>query len=449
MAAEGMLSMFDIGIIVVYFIALLVIGYIYSKRQTDEDYLIAERDLGAFSTMMTINATKTGSILMVFTALVYLWGFSAVWYFIGVIAGILLFIPFAMKLKEKSHQYYTLADYFRYNYGRVSAYFASLITIIIVVGFMVINLIAGTKIFVFFTGWPFWISSIIMISIVLFYLILSGYKAVVKTDILQYLAIVFIIIVLGVLLFNGQLIPASEWNIFKADIVTILGFFIIGVLYPFAAPELWQRVYSARGKRELKSGLLWSVIIYAFVAFLLSIVALTVKSTFPGVDPDLALVYGFANLLPSGLLGLSVVLLFGAIMSTIDTGIFTSASAIILDFFDWPKEKTVRYIKGVILLLSLIGFILAILIQDLIIGSYIFVTFIMVVAVVVMSTWIKPRIKQRTLLFGFFIGLIISVAFMIYNLLLGNIQPTIVIVGLIASIIGILIGGLYTLIKRD
>src|SRR3990167_3675991 len=111
---EGVLSSLDLFLIFVYFFILLVIGWKYSKRQSQEDFLIAERKLGAFSSMMTINASKTGSILMIFVALVYLCCFSAMWYFVGVVIGALLFIPFALRLRERSERYYTLADYFRH-----------------------------------------------------------------------------------------------------------------------------------------------------------------------------------------------------------------------------------------------------------------------------------------------------------------------------------------------
>lgn len=444
----GTLSTFDFILIFVYFAVLIFMGYFYSRKQSKEDFLIAERKLGAFSTMMTVNASKTGSILMIFTALVFLWGFSAIWFFIGIIAGIFLFIPFAVRLRGKSEKYYTLADYFKYNYGKGSAYFASLITIFYMFGFLVVNLIAGTKIFVFFTGWPFWLGAIIMMGIVLFYLMLSGYKAVVKTDILQYFAIVFIIGILALLLFNGSLIPASEWNLFNAGIVDIIGFFIVGIFIPFAAPDLWQRVYSARGKKEIKAGLLWSIVPYAIVAFLLSLIALTVKVMFPEVDPDLALIHGFANLLPSGLIGLSVVLLFGAIMSTIDTYIYTASSAIVQDFFKLDKEKIVRNIKGAIFTLAIIAIILSILIQSLIIGSFIFIALVMVLAVPVIATWIKKSIKERTLLFGFTIGLIVSIGYLIFSLIKGNIEPIIVVISLVASIFGLIVGGIVSYIKR-
>ena len=90
------LSTLDFVLIFVYFVILLIIGYFTSRKQKKEDFLIAERKLGTLSTMATVNASKSGSILMTFVAMIYIWGFSAIWYFIGVVAGALIFIPFAI-----------------------------------------------------------------------------------------------------------------------------------------------------------------------------------------------------------------------------------------------------------------------------------------------------------------------------------------------------------------
>lgn len=123
--------------------------------------------------MATVNASKTGSILMTFVALTYLWGISAIWYFIGVIVGIFIFLPFALKLKEKSkNTYYTLADYLRYNYGKVSALFASFLSIFLMFSLATMNIIAGTKLLTFFTGLSFEIGAVLMVLVTFVYLVL-------------------------------------------------------------------------------------------------------------------------------------------------------------------------------------------------------------------------------------------------------------------------------------
>lgn len=440
------LATLDFALIFAYFIVLILIGYLTSRKQNEEDFLIAERKLGALSTMATINASKTGSILMVFVALVYVWGFAAIWYFIGTVVGMLAFIPFALRLKENSKQrFYTLADYFKYNYGKKSAFFASLIAIFIIFGFLVINLIAGTKIFVFFTGWPFWLCSFIVIFIVLIYVLIGGFKAVVRTDIIQYIIIIFLLVLLTFILFDGSLIPVSEWNFFQMNISVIIGFFIVGILFPFAMPDLWQRVYSSKNKKTFKKGILLAAFVYALFAFLIGLVALTIKAKFPGINPDLALIYGFNHLLPRGLLGLSVLLLFAAIMSTVDTDLFTGSSIIVQDFYNWSKQKTVKNLKKVIFVLGIIGMLIAILIQDLVLSSYIFIAFILILAVIVISTWVRKKIKPLTLIFGFIIGIVSIIFLLIYYLVFaGGLQPIMVVYGIVLTIIGLIIGGIVS-----
>jgi len=437
------LSNLDFLLIFLYFIVLLLVGYFTSRKQKDEDYLIGERKLGALSTMATLNASKTGSIVMIIVALTYVWGIAALWYFIGMTIGILIFLPFALRLKDNSKQrFYTLADYFKYNYGKRPAIFASLITIFLMFGYLVLNLMAGTKIFSFFTGWPFWLCAITMVLIVMVYILMGGFKAVVRTDIVQYIAIIFILGALAFTLFNGSLIPASEWNFFKADTTTIAGFFVVGILMSFAMPDVWRRVYAAKNKKALKKGMLASVVVYALVGFLLSLVALTVKVNFPEIDPDLALIYGFGHLLPKGLLGLSVVFLFAAIMSSIDTYFFTGSSAIVQDFFNFDKKKTVKSIKKTIFILAILGTLISILIQSLIISTYIFVVFVLVLGTVVISTWIRKRIKPLTLTFGFAVG-IISIIFLLvyYMAFAGGVIPEIAVMGILLTILGLLVGG--------
>jgi len=446
-----MLSNLDFALIFFYFAILILIGYFSSIRQKEEDYLIADRKLGSWSTMATINASKTGSVLMIFVALTYVWGIAALWYFIGMVVGVLLFIPFSVRLKEHSKErFYTLADYFKYNYGKKIAAIVSILTIVLMFGYLVLNLMAGTKIFVFFSGWPFWLCSIIMIFIVLIYILMGGFKAVVKTDILQYISMIVILGLLALTLFQGSIIPVSEWNFFKADVGTMVGFFLVGILFPFAMPDMWQRVYASKNKKTLKRGIFLSAVIYALFALLLGLVALTVKVKFPGVDPDLALIYGFGNLLPSGLLGLATILLFAAIMSSIDTYIFTGASATIQDFSDWDKKRTIRSIRKVIFLFAILATLISILIKDLVISSYIFVSIVLMLAIPVLATWIKKSIKQNTLIIGTLIAVFVVIFLLMYfSLFAGGISPTLAIIALGASIIGLFIGGIVSLFGRS
>jgi len=438
----------DIVLIFVYFVVLLGVGYFTSRKQNHEDFLIAERKLGMWKTMTTINASKFGSIFMSFVAMTYLFGFAAVWYFIGVVTGFIIFVPFAIKLKKKSeHRYYTLADYFKYNYGKGAGMFASAVSIILMYGLAVMALIAGTKIFVFFTGWSFFVCAIIIITIVLVYLALGGFRAVAKTDFIQYIAMILILVFLVVILFKGSIVPSNEWDLFSTDLFSVIGFFVVGILFPFASPELWQRIYSSKGGRELKRGLILSIVFYAMMAFLLTLLALTVKSNFPGVEPDIALIYGFGNLLPVGLVGLASVLLFSAIMSSLDTFIYTGTSSVVQDFFNLDKEKIVKNIKIVLVLATISIFLISILIKSLIVSTYLFVAFYAVLAVPVLATWIRKKIKQETLIFGFFVGFFGTISFLIISLVGEGVTPVVAGYAIASVLVGFGIGAIVSYFK--
>lgn len=440
----------DYIFIVLYFLLLIVIGYIASRRQTSESFLISERKLKFLSGIATINATKTGAILLVFTALLYLYGFSAMWYFIGIVLGYLIFVPFASSLHKKSNAgYYTLSDYFYHNYGKTSSYFASTITIIVMVGFLIINLIAASKVFEFFTGLSFWLSAILVAGIILIYLLLAGFKAVVKTDILQYIAIIFVLLTFTLILSRGVTIPAGEWNLFAAGATNIIGFLLIGLLFPFASPDLWQRVYAMPNKKVLKKSLIGSIIVFFLVAIILSIVGLLIKVRLPFLDPDVALIHGFAQLLPVGLSGLAIVVFFAAFMSSIDTYIYTASSALVQDFFRrLNKKKTVSMIRRAIFSLAIIATIITILLADLIQASFIFASFVIVLAIPTVATWIKPSIKRTTLNFTFAVGILALLIFLVLDLMQNNLTPMIVMKGIGGSLLGLVIGSIVSYVKR-
>ncbi|MFQ5621446.1 MAG: hypothetical protein ACE5FT_06405, partial [Candidatus Nanoarchaeia archaeon] len=57
----------DYVVIVAYFLLVLGVAYWSTRKASEEDFLIAERRLGIIGALSSINATKTGSIIMIFT----------------------------------------------------------------------------------------------------------------------------------------------------------------------------------------------------------------------------------------------------------------------------------------------------------------------------------------------------------------------------------------------
>jgi SSS family solute:Na+ symporter len=275
---------------------------------------------------------------------------------------------------------------------------------------------------------------------------MGGFKAVVYTDVIQYLGMIALMVLMVFVLTKGISITSLDWNLFSAGPAVIIGFLIIGLLIPFASPDLWQRVYSAKDKKTVKKSIFYSVLIYFFVCLMLAIIALAVKTLLPQLDPDTALIYGFGQLLSPGLAGLAIVLLFAAIMSSIDTYAFTTSSAVIQGFFrKLNKGVTIKAIKLVITMLLILSTILVIVLENMVLSTYIFTGFVIVLAIPTLATWFRKKVNPLTLAISF----IISFIGIIYILLTAPVlDPSLVSKMILISLSGLLIGGIVSMIVK-
>ena len=70
----------------------VVIGWITSRNNNEERYMIAERNLSGWQLSATMSAGFfDGAILAIYFAYVYKYGFNAIWLFVGLFLGFLFF----------------------------------------------------------------------------------------------------------------------------------------------------------------------------------------------------------------------------------------------------------------------------------------------------------------------------------------------------------------------
>ena len=90
------------GLLIAFFIITLFIGFIASRKEDTEGYLIANRKLNTFQSVMTLCGSFIGAMsLLVYPAFVFTYGISAMWIFIGYLLGFIFFSFFALYQKEK------------------------------------------------------------------------------------------------------------------------------------------------------------------------------------------------------------------------------------------------------------------------------------------------------------------------------------------------------------
>lgn len=439
-----MLILTDYLIIIAYFIVILVVGALTGRKQNKEDFLISGRKLTTLQATTTIFSSRIGAaILLTYTALVYMYGMGALWYFVGSVFGLFVFYFFGLKVKKLADEqkFYTMPDYFFFLKGKFAGYLATIITIIIMFGWVVLNFTAGAKLVSEYTPIGYNLSVIIVGVIILAYLVAGGFDAVVKTDVVQTFGIFLLFVLMMYLLSTTVTKPEVIFmDLFNIPPMQIVSFFLAGFFIPMASPELWQRVYAIKDKKNFRRSIILSSVFYIIVGFILLLIGLVIRTDIPGISPDTSLIVGFSRLLPIGLAGLSVVIIYSSVSSSADTYMFTASASVTQDFLEktglTKKEDMRKTMRWSMLVLMILGILLALVLRDIVDATFFFVSLTMSLGLLVLVLWIYPKINKLSVNLSILfclVGVIVPAIFV-------GISEDLVLWAFAACISGLLIG---------
>lgn len=251
------LSIFSALGIFYFFIGL----YASKNIKTNDDYFLANRDLGFWPVTFTLIATQLGGGMLLGTAeQAYRIGYWGILYTLGMSLGFLMLgLGFAAKLRSLNVS--TTAELFETKYGSPALKkIASLLSIATMGGILVAQVVASkslltglgiTSEWIFIAFWAF----------VIIYTMVGGLKAVVFTDVAQ---VWVIILVFGCIFLYGLFTEPSSFftvnslsalqNKFLLDGSTIttsslLATILLPALFSLIEQDLAQRFFAARTQR--------------------------------------------------------------------------------------------------------------------------------------------------------------------------------------------------------
>ena len=370
------LSILDLILLIVYALVCVGIGLWSSRKQQDEDFLIAGRQLNLWGFVTSVVASYIGGAAIVaYTAYVYNFGISAIAVFVGTSAGFLLFIPYALKLRQISseQQFITLSDWFYYKLGKRVGLISAIILFVVYFGMLLNQFIAGSSILANISGWSYETSLFFSSLIITVYLVAGGFKSVIKTDIFQYIVLFVLFIFLGFILTDEEKMTAVElFDLSKMNFGMTVAFIAFGVFIIFQSAEYWQRVYAAKNSRVVKNGFIGAAILTVITGFAITLIGLSAHHHLPGIEAKDAFAEGLRILMPTKFIGAGLILIFAAIMSSADTQIFVLASSVSIDFLGKFSRKKLsshqlmRRTKIFIIVFALLGFGFAYSFRDLV-----------------------------------------------------------------------------------
>jgi len=221
------------------------------------------------------------------------------------------------------------------------------------------------------TGAPLWLVVLCVGIFTTFYAALGGIRAVIWTDVIQFLillggavfAVVYVVGYMGlgncisVAIENSKpLAPLWKWDAtYRLTILGVIMHYVSWVVCTYSSDQVViQRYLSTRDAQTARRSYLIACIGNFFLAVILAAVGFALLAfyvTRPGLlsgemsgqlftKADDVFPYFIAHQLPVGVTGLITAALFAAAMSSLDSGVNSVSTVITVDFFQrWSKTK--------------------------------------------------------------------------------------------------------------
>ncbi len=379
-----------------YVLVLFLIGIVAFKRVKNiSDYYVGGKKIGYWAVAFSARATgESGWLLIGLTGMGALAGLSAYWVVLGEVLGVAVswhFMAKRFKRQSDTYQSLTIPDYLDSHFKTTTRFLrglaASILSVFVVI--YVSTQIDATGIaFESMMGMNYYQGALLGFFIVLAYIFIGGFVAVVWSDLFQGVLMFLGLVILPIVVYYNldtnlsimstlNTIDPKLTNIwggegFWLNLATILGFSMIGLGF-LGSPQVYVRFMSIKNETEITKGK-WVAIFYTLLtdaaAVTIGILA-RVYFTESGQDPEAVFGTGATdvlnmvttNFLPLGIAAIYVAIVLSAIMSTIDSLLVMASSAVTRDFYqkifhptiaDDKLTKISRYVTLAMAVLSLL-----------------------------------------------------------------------------------------------
>ena len=362
---------------------MIFIGCIsYGKSKTLDGFLIGGRNIGAWATAFAYGTTYFSAVVFVGYAGQHGWniGIGAIWIGVGnaVLGCLLSWLLFANRTRKmtKKLNARTMADFFekRYDSKGMKLLAAVIIFVFLVPYSAAVYKGLGSLFSVVFPGVQTWVWMLAIAVLTAVYLVAGGYIATSYTDLIQGIIMIVgvILLIVAVLrheavgglkglienLSKFQSLPEDPNPVTGSQLTSIIGgtsfrFLCFNIMLTsfgtWGLPQMIGKFYAIKDTAAIKRGTVISTFFCAVIGCGAYLIGSTSRLILGGQLPD----GGIDGVIPAvlmevlggGKLGLVLlaiimVLLLSASMSTLQSVVLTSASAVAVDLIPAVRKKS-------------------------------------------------------------------------------------------------------------
>lgn len=355
-------------LLILFFAVMVGIGFYSRKHATNVDgFVLGGRSVGPWLTAFAYGTSYFSAVVFVGYAgqFGYKYGISATWIGIGnaLIGSLLAWIVLGRRTRimSKHLKAKTMPDYFGKRFDsnalRVTAAVISFVFLIPYTSSVYNGL---SRLFEMAFDVPYTVCVVVMAALTCVYVILGGYMATAINDFVQGIVMLVGIVAVIASVLNGQggfmqaVFKLSEipsdipvtmgqqgafTSFFGPDPLNLLGVVILTSLGTWGLPQMVSKFYAIRDEKAVKTGTvistLFAIVVSGGCYFLGGFARLfdsdAIRNAQGGIVYD-AIIPTMLNSLSDILIGIVIVLVLSASMSTLSSLVLTSSSTLTLDF---------------------------------------------------------------------------------------------------------------------
>jgi len=369
----------DIGwlILAAFSVLWIYLGWLWGRKAEHlEDYMLAGRRvgmaLGTATAMATWVTSNTTMVAPQFAFQLGIWGMLG--YSLGSV-GLMLFAPMARRIRQLLPFGYTSGDFMRLRYGPWTWRVFLLISMCYAVGWLISLGMAGGVLIQALTGIDYQVGMTVILTICVLYTLLGGLRAVIGTDFIQTLLILFGVVILAILAIHKVGFEEMHDSVLSnrpellnllmpAAVMFLFNNLLFGIGEIFHSNVWWSRAFAFRKevgfKAYLLAGIIWVPIpiVAGFVALAAPALGLNVPAA-DMVGPMVA-----AKLLGVGGAVLVFIIVFSALASSLDSLLAATGDLVLQDIYRGhinpdASDKQLRVMaRRIIILLGVITWLI-------------------------------------------------------------------------------------------
>ncbi len=381
--------------LIIFFVVMIMIGVMTRRKANSVDgFVLGGRSAGPWLTAFGYGTSYFSAVVFVGYAgqFGFKYGISATWAGIGnaVLGSLLAWIVLGRRTRvmTKHLDSRTMPDFFGKRYDSDSLKIAAaLISFVFLIPYTSSVYNGLSRLFRMAFDIPYSTCVIVMAALTCVYVLLGGYMATVVNDFVQGIIMLFGIsaVILAVLKSNGGFIQAltslSEFesdlpvtqgmkgaftSFFGPDPLNLLGVVVLTSLGTWGLPQMVGKFYAIRDERSIKAGTVISTVFAMVVAggcYFLGGFGRLYSSNNAIYNADGSVAYDaivptMLSGLPDILIGIVIVLVLSASMSTLSSLVLTSSSSVTLDLIAQYKKDMGEKNKLITMRTLLVAFII-------------------------------------------------------------------------------------------